>query len=96
MNAEDTLLLLVAAAGAKKAMLLLFPYEEVVSPQTTIILFQKLKVFYSKLSGTKPFDEFEEPKNLGILTKPVLIGPCTLLDWLITPEANKRLKLQMS
>jgi 5-methyltetrahydropteroyltriglutamate--homocysteine methyltransferase len=32
-----------------------------------------------KLIGTKPFDEFLEAKNLGILTKPVIIGAYTFL-----------------
>jgi 5-methyltetrahydropteroyltriglutamate--homocysteine methyltransferase len=32
-----------------------------------------------KLNGTKPFDEFAEAKELGIITKPVLIGPYTFL-----------------
>ncbi len=31
-----------------------------------------------KLSSTKIFDQFEEAKALGITTRPVLIGPCTL------------------
>ncbi len=31
------------------------------------------------LSGTKPVDEFVEAKNLGILTKPTVIGPFTFL-----------------
>ncbi|KAA8830709.1 5-methyltetrahydropteroyltriglutamate--homocysteine S-methyltransferase [Bifidobacterium tissieri] len=31
------------------------------------------------LSGTKPFDEFNEAKELGIITKPVVIGPYTFL-----------------
>ena len=31
------------------------------------------------LVGTKPFDEFFEAKELGIRTKPVIIGPFTLL-----------------
>jgi 5-methyltetrahydropteroyltriglutamate--homocysteine methyltransferase len=31
------------------------------------------------LSHSKPFDEFEEAKGLGITTKPVLIGPLTFL-----------------
>lgn len=31
------------------------------------------------VTGTKPFDEFIEAKNLGITTKPVLIGPFTFL-----------------
>lgn len=32
-----------------------------------------------KLNSTKPFDEFTEAKEQGILTKPVLIGPYTFL-----------------
>lgn len=35
-----------------------------------------------RLVGTKPFDEFEEAKALGITTKPVLIGPYTFLNLL--------------
>lgn len=33
-----------------------------------------------ELVGTKPFDEYTEAKQLGIETKPVLIGPFTLLN----------------
>ncbi|MDO4913892.1 MAG: 5-methyltetrahydropteroyltriglutamate--homocysteine S-methyltransferase, partial [Bifidobacteriaceae bacterium] len=32
-----------------------------------------------RLAGSKPFDEFLEAKSLGIITKPVLIGPYTFL-----------------
>ncbi|MDP8942907.1 MAG: 5-methyltetrahydropteroyltriglutamate--homocysteine S-methyltransferase [Actinomycetota bacterium] len=32
-----------------------------------------------RLSTTKPFDEFDEAKALGIVTKPVLLGPVTFL-----------------
>ena len=32
-----------------------------------------------RLSGKKPFDEYEEAKSLGIETKPVVIGAYTLL-----------------
>ena len=35
-----------------------------------------------KLTGTKPFDEFEEAKSVGVLTKPVVIGAFTLLKLL--------------
>jgi 5-methyltetrahydropteroyltriglutamate--homocysteine methyltransferase len=31
------------------------------------------------LSGTKPFDEFLEARDLGLVTKPVLVGPLTFL-----------------
>ena len=34
------------------------------------------------LAGTKPFDEFLEAKALGIVTKPVIVGPFTLLKLL--------------
>lgn len=39
-----------------------------------------------KLSSTKPFDEFNEAKELGIITKPVLIGPYTFLKLARRPE----------
>ena len=32
-----------------------------------------------RLASTKPFDEFEQAKALGIVTKPVLIGPVSFL-----------------
>jgi 5-methyltetrahydropteroyltriglutamate--homocysteine methyltransferase len=32
-----------------------------------------------KLASTKPFDEFQQAKKLGIVTKPVLIGPVSFL-----------------
>ncbi len=32
-----------------------------------------------KLSSTKPFDEYQEAKDLGINTRPVLVGPVTYL-----------------
>ncbi|MFT9392465.1 5-methyltetrahydropteroyltriglutamate--homocysteine S-methyltransferase [Bifidobacterium sp.] len=38
------------------------------------------------LNGTKPFDEFNEAKELGIVTKPVLIGPYTFLKLARRPE----------
>ncbi len=40
------------------------------------------------LVGTKPFDEFLEAKALGIVTKPVIVGPFTLLK-LLTYTGNK-------
>ena len=33
-----------------------------------------------KLAGHKIFDEFQEAKDLGIITRPVLVGPFTLLQ----------------
>ncbi|SHK63778.1 5-methyltetrahydropteroyltriglutamate--homocysteine S-methyltransferase [Hespellia stercorisuis] len=35
-----------------------------------------------KLAGTKPFDEYEEAKELGIQTKPVVVGAFTFLKLL--------------
>lgn len=42
-----------------------------------------------KLVGTKPFEEFEEAKALGIATKPVIIGAFTLLKLLRYTGAKK-------
>ena len=40
-----------------------------------------------RLVGTKPFDEFAEAKQLGIVTKPVVIGPYTFLKLARGPQA---------
>ena len=42
-----------------------------------------------KLNGTKPFDEYLEAKELGIETKPVLIGPYTFLKLARDPQAQE-------
>lgn len=42
-----------------------------------------------RLVGTKPFDEFNEAKTLGILTKPVLIGPYTFLKLARNPQTKE-------
>lgn len=44
-----------------------------------------------KLNGTKPFDEYTQAKELGIETKPVLIGPFTFLK-LAKYQDNKTAK----
>ena len=41
------------------------------------------------LASTKQFDEFQEARALGILTKPVLIGPYTFLKLARTPQAEE-------
>ncbi len=42
-----------------------------------------------KLASTKLFDEFNEAKALGIVTKPVLIGPYTFLKLARNPQAEE-------
>ena len=42
-----------------------------------------------RLNGTKPFDEFNEAKARGILTKPVLIGPYTFLKLARSAQAEE-------
>jgi 5-methyltetrahydropteroyltriglutamate--homocysteine methyltransferase len=42
-----------------------------------------------KLNSTKPFDEFSEAKEQGIVTKPVLIGPYTFLKLARSPQAEE-------
>ena len=42
-----------------------------------------------KLTGEKPFDEYAEAKQLGIQTKPVLVGPFTFLK-LAKYQGNKK------
>jgi 5-methyltetrahydropteroyltriglutamate--homocysteine methyltransferase len=42
------------------------------------------------LSTTKPIDEFKEAKNLGITTRPILIGPLTFLKLAKMRDASDR------
>ncbi len=42
-----------------------------------------------EVRGSKPFDEFNEAKDLGIITKPVLIGPYTFLKLARTEQARE-------
>ena len=42
-----------------------------------------------KLNSTKPFDEFVEAKEQGLLTKPVLIGPYTFLKLARNDQAEE-------
>ena len=42
-----------------------------------------------RLNGTKPFDEFNEAKARGLLTKPVLIGPYTFLKLARNAQAEE-------
>ncbi len=42
-----------------------------------------------RLVGTKPFDEFEEARRLGIETKPSLVGAFTLLKLAKIPEGSR-------
>ena len=51
--------------------------EEVVHHQLPLSAPEVDEATDIKLNSTKPFDEFNEAKALGITTKPVLIGPYT-------------------
>ncbi|AKV55278.1 5-methyltetrahydropteroyltriglutamate-- homocysteine S-methyltransferase [Bifidobacterium actinocoloniiforme DSM 22766] len=42
-----------------------------------------------QLSSTKPFDEFKEAKELGRITKPVLVGPYTFLKLARGPQGQR-------
>jgi len=46
-----------------------------------------------KISSTKPFDEFNEAKEQGYKTKPVLIGPLTFLLLSKTEDGSKTISL---
>ena len=46
-----------------------------------------------KISSTKPFDEFNEAKEQGYKTKPVLIGPLTFLLLSKTEDGSKAISL---
>lgn len=42
-----------------------------------------------ELAGSKPFDEYQEAKDQGIATKPVVIGPYTFLKLARGPEGER-------
>ena len=52
---------------------------------------KKNQVF--KISSTKPFDEFNEAKQKGYNTKPILIGPLTFLFLSKTEDGSKTINL---
>ncbi|MDK6249607.1 5-methyltetrahydropteroyltriglutamate--homocysteine S-methyltransferase [Alloscardovia omnicolens] len=88
-NAEDTLFAIGRGYQGEKGDVTALPMKKWFTTNYHYIVPEIEDSSTLKLSGTKPFDEFEEAKNLGILTKPVLIGPYTFLKLARTPEAQE-------
>ncbi|MDK6663917.1 5-methyltetrahydropteroyltriglutamate--homocysteine S-methyltransferase [Alloscardovia omnicolens] len=88
-NAEDTLFAIGRGYQGEKGDVTTLPMKKWFTTNYHYIVPEIEDSSTLKLSGTKPFDEFEEAKNLGILTKPVLIGPYTFLKLARTPEAQE-------
>ena len=88
-NAEDTLFAIGRGYQGEKGDVTALPMKKWFTTNYHYIVPEIEDSSTLKLSGTKPFDEFEEAKNLGILTKPVLIGPYTFLKFARTPEAQE-------
>lgn len=88
-NAEDTLFAIGRGYQGEKGDVTALPMKKWFTTNYHYIVPEIEDSSTLKLSGTKPFDEFEEARNLGILTKPVLIGPYTFLKLARTPEAQE-------
>lgn len=88
-NAEDTLFAIGRGYQGEKGDVTALPMKKWFTTNYHYIVPEIEDSSTLKLSGTKPFDEFEEARNLGILTKPVLIGPYTFLKLARTPEARE-------
>ena len=88
-NAEDTLFAIGRGYQGEKGDVTALPMKKWFTTNYHYIVPEIEDSSTLKLSSTKPFDEFEEARNLGILTKPVLIGPYTFLKLARTPEAQE-------
>ena len=88
-NAEDTLFAIGRGYQGEKGDVTALPMKKWFTTNYHYIVPEIEDSSTLKLIGTKPFDEFEEARNLGILTKPVLIGPYTFLKLARTPEARE-------
>ena len=72
-NAEDTLFAIGRGYQGEKGDVTALPMKKWFTTNYHYIVPEIEDSSTLKLSGTKPFDEFEEAKNLGILTKPCLL-----------------------
>ncbi|WP_418969635.1 5-methyltetrahydropteroyltriglutamate--homocysteine S-methyltransferase [Alloscardovia omnicolens] len=86
-NPEDTLFALGRGYQGDKGDVTALPMKKWFTTNYHYIVPEIDNPSSLKLNSTKPFDEFEEAKTLGIHTKPVLVGPYTFLKLARTPEA---------
>lgn len=88
-NAEDTLFAIARGYQGERGDVTALPMKKWFTTNYHYIVPEVENPQDLHLSGTKPFDEFNEAKALGIETKPVLIGPYTFLKLARTPQAQE-------
>lgn len=88
-NAEDTLFAIARGYQGERGDVTALPMKKWFTTNYHYIVPEVENPRDLHLSGTKPFDEFNEAKALGIETKPVLIGPYTFLKLARTPQAQE-------
>ncbi|OFQ98216.1 5-methyltetrahydropteroyltriglutamate--homocysteine S-methyltransferase [Alloscardovia sp. HMSC034E08] len=88
-NAEDTLFAIGRGYQGEKGDVTALPMKKWFTTNYHYIVPELDDASALQLSSTKPFDEFEEAKALGIHTKPVLVGPYTFLKLARTSAAEE-------
>ena len=78
-NPEDTLFAMARGYQGPKGDVTALPMKKWFTTNYHYLVPEIDSATDVRLNGTKPFDEFEEAKALGIHTKPVLVGPYTFL-----------------
>lgn len=88
-NQEDTLFAMARGYQGDKGDVTALPMKKWFTTNYHYLVPEVEPSAEIKLNSTKPFDEFNEAKALGIDTKPVFIGPYTFLKLARTPEATE-------
>lgn len=78
-NPEDTLFAMARGYQGPKGDVTALPMKKWFTTNYHYLVSEIDSATDIHLNGTKPFDEFEEAKALGIHSKPVLVGPYTFL-----------------
>lgn len=87
-NPEDTLFALARGYQGEAGDVTALPMKKWFTTNYHYIVPELEQGCDIRLVGTKPFDEFLEAQSSGIRTKPVIIGPYTLLRLVRTPQAQ--------
>ena len=88
-NPEETLFAMGRGYQGEKGDVTALPMKKWFTTNYHYLVPEVDEVTDIKLNSTKPFDEFNEAKALGITTKPVLIGPYTFLKLARNPQAEE-------
>ena len=88
-NQEDTLFAMARGYQGDKGDVTALPMKKWFTTNYHYLVPEVDEATDIKLNSTKPFDEFNEAKALGITTKPVLIGPYTFLKLARNPQAEE-------